>query len=258
MTEHEQILLLFIKKFYTVYNKSMQQNRLLIIMLAFIFVFIGIVIGLIIYLNANDTPIEDSDIALFPTPVPILYTSPDVVSIDPPITTALLPGKDISFLITFTTSIREKPVKILLTRKPIIGIDESINSVSITSELTSFGKALSVTLQEPILPAQEYSLIVLGANDKTLVSSTYTSSSIEILRAPQNNPDLQQFLPYETPTFRLTYNENRNSYIFNFKINPNSTESLESQFNQAKQQAESYIRSKGIDINTIVIEWRRS
>lgn len=74
-------------------------------------------------------------------------------------------------------------------------------------------------------------------------------------RAPNNNLSLQQYLPYETSNFLLEYDPARNTYLFHFKFRNNTGVSLPDQFDKAKQDAINFIQSKGIDVNSLAIEW---
>lgn len=238
----------------------MENRRLRILFLSLIFVIIALISGLILYFNVNkNNQTEDiSSDTIFPTRVPVMYKSPTIVSNTPLFTEALLPGKNQIFTIVFNESIADKKIKILLTKLPTGEPEENSMSVEISSEVKDKGKTLLVQTQEQIQPFHEYSLIILDKNNETLISITYISGNIEITKAEQNNLDLRGFLPRETPNYKLTYNEESNTYIFNFKYNAQSDVPIQTQYETAKQQAEEFIRSSGIDLNSIVIEWRHS
>lgn len=235
----------------------MENKKIQIAIISLISIVVAVIISIIILYNTRDTIDISPDQDIFPTPVPLQYKSPDVTDVKPRYTQALVPGNQQKFIITFAESAFNKSLKILLTHAHIARPDD-MQSVEITTEFESKGTILTITTQEIIKPSHTYSLIILDARNQTLVSTSYTSSQTVINRAPSNNTELQQFLPHETATYKLSYNETTNKYIFNFKINSNSSDTLQTQYEQAKLQAEEYIRSRGIDINSIVIEWRHS
>lgn len=224
-----------------------------------IILFTILIIALIMYINVSNKKTGDAPIPpSFPTPVPLLYQSPAIESFAPPITQALIPGQHQIFTVEFNKAVPSESLRILLTKKGLGNTQDTAASVPISADSSSGGKVLIIHMLEPVNASHEYSLVVIDKNNIPLVSSTYASAHVEISPAPSNNLALREYLPYETTTYRLSYNENRNSYIFNFKINPESPDNIQSQYEQAKIQAEDWIQSRGIDINSIVIEWRHS
>jgi hypothetical protein len=241
----------------------MENNRFTtfqIIWFSIIGIFVVVVVGLLVFININtqDSIMENPSDTIFPTAVPLGYSSADVTAVSPSYSSLLTPGEKEIFTVSFSTSVQEKTLKILLSKKKYDDTSESIVSVPIATELLDKGKSLLISMQEEVEIYHEYSLTIIDGNNKTLTSTTYLTSNVVISRAPSNNPTLQQYLPHETASYILSYNERRNTYIFNFKVDPSSTLGFSEQFESAKQQAEEFIQSRGIDINSIVIEWRHS
>lgn len=235
----------------------MRDKKILIFIIT-LTVFILVLIGIIIAFNARTSSNQPGTQAIFPTPVPLIYKSTTVESVVPPISSVLLAGQKQTFSVNFNTQVSTGSFKILLTSKAFSDSAEKEVSIPFTTSITSSGKTLAIQTTNNILPSHSYALIILDSKNRTLLSASYSSGNVEISTAPGNNPELKQYLPYETSTYKLTYNERRNTYIFNLKINSNSQESLIQQFENAKKQAEDFIKSKGIDINSIVIDWRHS
>lgn len=233
-------------------------NKITILILALSFVVVVVTIVVIILINIQQRESEEFPIELVPTPVPLLYNTPEVLKTEPSYVQSLIPGQIQKFTITFTDSISDKPLQSFLTTRSITNQSDSLKHVSISSQLVSGGEILEIRTNEDILPSQEYSLTVIDEDGQTLVSATYTSSSIAVSPVKNNNQELRNYLPHETNNYRLIYLESTNTYIFNFKANSSSPDSYIDQYNQAKSDAEEFIRSRGIDLNSIIVEWRHS
>jgi len=123
---------------------------------------------------------------------------------------------------------------------------------------TSLPDTVELRTADPIKENHLYSLTV--TNTKTgevLAAATYPSRDVETA-ATKNNPDLKAKLPHETATYLLEYLSETNTYVFHFKFNPGLSGTAEEQYNNAREQAIQFITEQGIDISTIVIEWRHS
>lgn len=194
-----------------------------------------------------------------PTPTHILKTKDvTIVKITPEKTSILKPGEKQTFSIEF-----EKPISLDLFRvdatQKRVTTDEPPKAISFQRELTSISKSLSIILRESILPLSEYTISLTNKKtNETIFEISYLSGELEPTPVQTNNLNLIPFLPYETANYRLIYNKEKNTYIFNFKYNPDSLENLEIQYQNAKQDAIKFIESKGIDVSTIVIKWRYS
>ena len=146
----------------------------------------------------------------------------------------------------------------------------NISSLDTTSDNTLFtpidietlllgkGQVELKTTQE-IKEKYEYKLEILSKkNGEVVFSRTYLSTDILPTPVAVNNKSLVPYLPYETTNFSLEYLKDQNRYIFHFVYNADSDVPIDNQLEQAKTDAAAFINSKGIDINTLVIEWRNS
>lgn len=178
-----------------------------------------------------------------------------LVSADPAQDVILFPGEKYDFTFVFTSPLPQN-IFVSLHSLEIGGTDEK-ETVPFTSRISPDRKTITLTPNKEINPSQQ--IILSIADEKTIIfSTTYASERIRITPAPSNNPELKQYLPYETETYILSFSTRRSSYIFNLKLIENSPNSLEEQYQSAKSQAEAFIQSKGIDIDSLSIEWRRS
>jgi hypothetical protein len=184
-----------------------------------------------------------------------LIKSPAVVKIAPSDQEILTPGKVQDFSVEFNTALPINSVFILLKAKDIIEGGD-YKTVEFSQTLTNSNKLLTIKTNSKILPFHSYNLTIYQTNGTKLLQVTYTSDRFERTREPQNNPELAKFLPYEAPSYTLSYIEERNLYVFSFNYNAESEESVDSQYEKAKADAERFIQNKGIDINSLKIEWR--
>ena len=209
------------------------RSRLYIIFFAAIFLFI-IAICVVIFRANQHTSQKQEDITIFPTAAPLFYKSQSVISVMPTYTTVLNPGKNEEFTIRLSQSILHNSLKILLTKVKPSETSDKTTSVPISTAFKDSGKTIIVSMQEPVEIYHEYSLIIIDQNNKTLLSTTYLTSNVEISVVQKNNLELKQFLPYETLNYKLSYNELRNEYIFNFKVDPSSPTGFKEQYEEAK------------------------
>lgn len=179
----------------------------------------------------------------------------EVAGFNPDPSETLIPSTNQTIYVTFNALINENSVRIDLTKKDIRK-DESPQSINSQNNINS--NTLEIIILEPILPLMEYSLRIFDLKNNLISKATYISEDIKPTPVEKNNIELSNFLPYETESFRLSYNEEKNIYIFNFKYNEKSDDSLLDQYEKAKKQAIEYIESNNIDSNSIVIEWRYS
>lgn len=125
---------------------------------------------------------------------------------------------------------------------------------------TSFdlnNQTLTISGEELVSPLTEYQIEIKNKKTNQLIDSLIFMSTEPIATpVPSNNQSLERFLPIETGSYKLSFNPDLNIYSFSFKYDPNSSETAEEQFNKARDEATRFIQSKGIDINSIVIEWR--
>lgn len=171
---------------------------------------------------------------------------------------SILPaGSQGVFTISFSAPVQANFVGIKLT-----ATNTAVNNPSPTTEPTTFtlsnsNQTLTLTTKDPIGAYTNYELTIQSSGN-TLLDAHYSTGPTQPSPAPSNNPSLQQYLPFETANYRLSYLPSRNTYVFNFIYNPDSSLTLPEQFDQAKADAAAFIQSKGIDPNSITIEWRHS
>lgn len=181
-----------------------------------------------------------------------------VASVDPTSLEVLLPGVPVEFSAVFAGEIEEQNIEARLLRTEITGARKSFE-VPVAVVLGEDKKTLSVTSEEDVMTYSIYTLSLIDvATQKTILSQDYNSALHDLRPAVDNNLDLVPFLPHETESYKLSYLPELNTYIFNFKANPALPTSYIEQYNQAKSDAESYIRSVGVDPATIAIEWKHS
>lgn len=179
-----------------------------------------------------------------------------VTSIQPPLNTALKPDQTQLFQITFNKPINMQQIQVSLNQKNVTN-DNPPELINFDSDIKE--NDLFITLKEPIIGYGDYEITIIDVNTNTQIfKASYLSDKSEPTPAPNNNPNLIPFLPYETASYKLSYNKSRNIYVFNFKYNPNSTDNLDAQYEKAKQDAKNYIQSKGVEPSSVIIEWRYS
>jgi hypothetical protein len=174
-----------------------------------------------------------------------------VIATDPPVTKQLEAGSIQTFTITLDPSIVAGEVKVTLSSSP--PSDASAKSV-VPTQITVTGQKITLTTSAPIEPYTTYTLFALYKG-RSILSQAYLSTPPKATPIPSNNPTLASQLPYETLTYILTYNKERNIYEMHFKYDPNSSKDLTAQFNEAKTNVNSFITGKGIDVNTIKIDY---
>jgi hypothetical protein len=169
----------------------------------------------------------------------------------------LEPEKSQTFKIMVSPPLESGNVSIEVKRKKV-QLEDNFSNIRFNQQIDSLG-LITVNLVENISPLSEYQILLMNKKNGQLVKEFHFSSNQELpSKSTVNNQKLRGFLPYETDSFRLTYSVARDSYIFSFKVNPNSNEAVDSQFEKAKFEAIKFIQSKGVDIKSIFIEWRYS
>lgn len=176
---------------------------------------------------------------------------------DPSSSTPLIVGTQPIFTLYFNTAVYKDQVTIVLQKKNIIQ-DTQYSKIQFYSDFSSDNKSLRVKMGETVADNTAYYLEISDTRTKTtLFSNTYSSASPPPTFIPSNNLSLSQFLPYETSSYTLVYNTYQNLYVMHFIYNPDSADSPDTQFEKAKADATAFIKSKGIDINSIKIEFSR-
>lgn len=182
----------------------------------------------------------------------------NILSLSPNEFTILKAGERKKITVSFKNPIAPNSINITLTKLQYTK-EQNPTEVPINTTYNGNASTLTVSLQEPIQTFSQYVLTITDReNNKVLLRASYNSRDIQPTKPANNNQELKQYLPHETTSYKLSFNELRGVYVFNFKINPNSQISLSRQYEIAKKEAEDFIKNKGININSIVIEWRHS
>lgn len=178
------------------------------------------------------------------------------VEISPSISTTLVPGEKQTFSLRFSKPTTQDALNIAVTETDL-SKDAAPTATPFSYSVAGASHILSLT--EAIKPYRKYQILIKNAaSGNTILNVSYLSAAPAETPAATNNLDLIPYLPYETASYALSYNNQTNTYIFNFKYNPNSVDDLETQYQKAKQDAIDYIRSKEINESTLIIEWRYS
>lgn len=169
----------------------------------------------------------------------------------------LTSGKLSRFFIYFSEQINVKDIAAMVTYTYIYE-DETMTPLTAQTTLKQLGtNTLELQLVDAIKPGAEYTISIVNKNTNQILStSTYGSLNIQPTPVTNNNPALQQYLPYSADTYSLEYNQQKNLYVFHFISSESSEQSIEEQFEAAKQAALQFIQSKGVDLNSITIEWK--
>lgn len=120
-------------------------------------------------------------------------------------------------------------------------------------------QTLVLTFNTLTTPSTLYTLTITNiSTNKQLFEAQYLTNAPTPSPVPSNNPALANYLPYDTTNYTLTFSSAQNIYIFDFKYDPVSSTPLTAQYDQAKSDAIDFIKSKGVDPNSVVVDWRHS
>lgn len=192
------------------------------------------------------------------SPLPTTLTNLQVASIQPNTTQPLITGSQPSFIIKFSTSANPDYLTVSF-RSLNEQADQDFNNEPSEFRYSDNNTTLTITPKRSVQFGYLYQILLQAKeNNATFYQAKYVVDQPTPTPAPQNNRALIPYLPYETSSFRLSYSELRNIYIFNFKYDQNSPDDISTQYNTAKQAALDFIRSKGIDPNSLIIDWRHS
>ena len=224
-------------------------KKILFFLCAFaaVFLFIGVVL-----FTLGTQPKTDQQTSGPSTEDNMLPQSISLVSVSPIQNSVLVSGKKQIFTITFNN--QPKNITTTLERTDVTNTSKPVTASFTLSEK---GNALVLTTTGPIVPDSIYTLNVLYQNIP-LMSLSYTTTNLLPSPVKQNNEALKKYLPYNTASYSLRFDQNRNIYLFNFIYDPSKNDSLDVQYEQAKQDATDFIESKGIDIDSVIIEWNYS
>lgn len=214
-----------------------------------------VIVAYVIILSFNDQGKNQQPTSAYNQPV----TSGEIVvkKIDPSESKDLPTGKPYAVTITF-----ENPVSVNQVVFSFIYFDLTHDSEEITLKTTANQAGpQTITLKtiDPIKPLGKYTLTMLSSDKSTvLASAIYHSGNTLPTRIPSNSPSLAAFLPHEESSFSLIFLPEKNLYVFHFKYDKATAGTLNDQYEKAKQNALIFIKSKGIDPASVIIDFRRS
>ena len=182
---------------------------------------------------------------------------PNEVKIAPITNTVFPAGSHQSMTVIFSLPVDTKAISFHLNKTSVTS-NNAAQPVDANVTFEDNFHIARITPKDSIDPNSQYTLTVSDSkNGNIIASANYSSTDLLASPAPSNNPQLKSYLPYNTPTYSIDYFEPRNTYQFHFIYDPKSKVDIESQYQNAKENAIQFIKSKGIDINSIVIEWKR-
>lgn len=148
---------------------------------------------------------------------------------------------------TITSSIQET----------IIGSDTHTTLPS-TVSFNEAGNEITITSSRPFKQNASYQVILKKTKDNAvLFNKNYFTLAFTPTPLPNNNKALSEFLPHEGSNWILKYNPQRNLYYFSADITAGAPAEMEIQYSKAKDEALTFIKSKGIDPNTVTVDWNR-
>lgn len=180
-----------------------------------------------------------------------------IVEVIPSSNQLLEPSRKQNFTIKLSPISSVEQIEVKVLRKKIQTEDEFGNLTF--KKTVNDGGVINILLDEPIASLSEYQIDLLDNSTKKIIRTLrYSSDNEQFQDGNPNNPALKKYLPYETNSFRLTYSNEKDIYIFSFKADPNSTQSIDVQYDRAKAEAIKFIEDKGVSLDSISIEWRFS
>jgi hypothetical protein len=164
-----------------------------------------------------------------------------------------------SFLVTAGSPFPWEEVEIQLFEKEFSS-DSEKQRRDITIEENQATQKV-ITTKFHLLPNSFYTIrITRKQTNQEIAKVTYQTNDEEQTSPPLNQEGqiLRNSLPHETNSYRLRYNEETKTFIFNFIFQPSIPGSINNQYNNAREEAESFIRSLNIEPTKLVIEWKHS
>lgn len=221
-------------------NKLTYSKKLLVLVLVSIIVFIVLVLTFLIFISSSKSkPSDSNSFTIEPNPGSILPL-------------------DTKSVFTLTAS---KP----LTKNDKIDLKEQLVSsesstkASFSTQIEPGNKTIILTLNSLPVPLSIYTVTVEDTSSNTqLFLASFTTDQPAPTPISSNNPNLAKYLPYETTNYKFSYDQSQNLYIFNFKYDSVSSVPSLDQYNQAKSDALNFIKSKGINPTSVVVDWRHS
>lgn len=176
--------------------------------------------------------------------------SNSAISTLPAAGTLLTPGNTLVFRVTFKKAVSKNEIVAALTKR-------SPGKEDVTMSTSSSANENSITIQadEKVEQGMFYSLVLATTTGGIILSVDYSSSPITPTPLPANNEQLKSYLPHQAPNYLLNYNEIKNLYVMHFKFQSSDPGTIEQQFEKAKRDTQEFIASKGIQLNTVEIEY---
>ena len=228
------------------------QDKTLLFPIIVAFILVVIIFGIVIFSfqEGSQKPAVSA--------VPTLEPNTAVVRVFPDEPQTLTAGIPHTFLVFFNKKISAPSLSVDLSYTDITQDNpEKVTAKTAVSQVSP--NELLVKTEEPIKERSEYYLTVFNPQSYGILSSTtYLSGDIQPTIVPANNQQLKNFLPYDTNSYTLEYIPSQNIYVFHFKFDPTNPADITQQMQDAKQQAIQFIQSKGVDINSIVIQYKSS
>lgn len=162
----------------------------------------------------------------------------------------LTPGNTLIFRVTFRNTVSKNEMVATLTKR-----SPGKENVTVPTNMLASENSISIQADEKVEQGMFYSLELATTAGRIILSADYSSPSITPTPLPSNNAQLKEYLPYDTPNFLLDYNKSRNLYIMHFKFRSSDPGTIEQQFEKAKREAQEFIASKNIQVNTVEIEY---
>lgn len=222
----------------------------------FLVIFLIVILLVLVVLRLVQTPKDFSPIAE-PTSSINLKSPIEIISIDPLEAELLIPERRQKFKVIVEPLESVNNIKVLVLRRRV-QFEDQFKEVKVNVLKDPVSGTINLSPEEDITPISEYSIFLSRVDNNANIKTLHYSSDKAPLIKIVNDLRLKQFLPYETNSFKLTFSEQRNIYIFSFKADPKSVQSIEVQYEKAKNEALKFIQEKGLDINLITIEWRYS
>lgn len=232
------------------------KNKTFLLITTLCFISIVLIIIGILSLQTKSPPSQSSNTTITNISISPKYAY-GVIKVIPDSSSSLLLNQQQQFTISFTSDVSTGLFDIALFRKDLTK-DNAFEPVQARITRAADRKSLVITSLDTIKSYSEYELRVTDRSTNVLLIKKGYLTDVPSPSSLPNNLGLVPYLPYETSTFKLSYLKDTNIYVFNFKYNSDSQETLEIQYQKARAEATKFIQSKGVNINTIVIEWRYS
>jgi hypothetical protein len=216
----------------------------LFVLLMFVFLLTSFILSRSESTDSKQTPTNTTGIV-------ITHAQPDQSDI-------LQPGRRQSFTIEFAGDITPESLVLTLQKTAIVSTQKP-TAVPFVIDYAEELRKLTIRTSENVESYSRYEFSVKEkAGSAEIFHAVYFSAKDEMVDITPPDQSLRTFLPHETATYRLVYNERLGSYVFNLKLNPRSPDNYNLQFEKARAEAEQFIENHGIDPQTLRIDWRRS